>query len=430
MNSFRARLLVLLAALLVLALSVQYYLNYVNLRSVRANERLMIEQGQAIMAGVALGVNSISSNEYLDQIRKEAKQPLLDEPAGRVENVLLVDEDGNVRDSLDRQYSPSWDSDGFKRYVRVKEVPLPPLNSAVELTENMALPEGMTPAAQLKAGEPGAFYFPVETEKGRWYIIVVLGPASSLTSLVERQAFQSRLYTLAVLLATTLLTTIVVWRFTRPIKHLSTAARRVAAGDFAFRVPSENRRDEMGELTQLFNEMTLQLARTRELEVQLHQAEKAAVVGRLASAIAHEIRNPLNYINLTLDHLRANLAPEEPGKREAFGRLATQLKSEVARINTRITAFLNYSRPSKLDLRPLDLFATAKDALRIVEAQATETGIETRIEKEGEVPTVMGDAESLRSVMTNLIINGMQAIDGGGGRLSIRLSGEDSGRCL
>ncbi len=426
LNSFRVRLLLMLALLLALTLGVQYY---VNLRSVRANERLIVEQGQAIMAGVSLGVNSISSSEYLYQMREEARQPLLDEQAGRVKNVLLVDKDGNVQDSLDRQYAPSWNTDGSKRYVRVKDLPLPPLNSAIELaTENMGLPEGMAPAEQLKAGDPGAFYFPVETTKGRWYIIVVLGSASSLTNLLERQAFQSLLYTLAVLLATALLTTIVVWRFTRPLKHLSIAARRVAAGDFGFRVPSENRRDEMGELTQLFNEMTLQLARTRELEIQLHQAEKAAVVGRLASAIAHEIRNPLNYINLTLDHLRANFAPREADKHEAFARLAAQLKSEVARVNARITAFLNYSRPSKLDLRPLDLYATAKDALRIVEAQAAETGIETRIEKQGAVPVVMGDAESLRSVMTNLIINALQAIDGRHGSLSIRLSGEDSGR--
>ena len=64
--------------------------------------------------------------------------------------------------------------------------------------------------------------------------------------------------------------------------------------------------------------MTTQLARARELEAQLHEAEKGAVVGRLAAAIAHEIRNPLNYINLTLDHLRSSFAPEDAAKRETF----------------------------------------------------------------------------------------------------------------
>ncbi|HEY0430244.1 MAG TPA: hypothetical protein VGC61_00465, partial [Pyrinomonadaceae bacterium] len=65
-NSFRARLVLLLVVLLGLTLGVQYY---VNLRSVQRNARMLVAQEQAIMAGVALGVNSISSNKYLDEIR-------------------------------------------------------------------------------------------------------------------------------------------------------------------------------------------------------------------------------------------------------------------------------------------------------------------------------------------------------------------------
>ena len=118
----------------------------------------------------------------------------------------------------------------------------------------------------------------------------------------------------------------------------------------------------------------------------LNQAERSAVVGRLASAIAHEVRNPLNYINLTLDHLRTTLAPEDAGKRELFGRLTAQLKTEVARINTRISEFLKFTRPAKLELRPLDLRATVADALSLVEVQAEESGIETRIESNGDLP--------------------------------------------
>jgi signal transduction histidine kinase len=209
---------------------------------------------------------------------------------------------------------------------------------------------------------------------------------------------------------------------------LSDAARRVAAGDFDFRVHAASRRDEIGALAARFNEMIGGLGRTRELEAQLHQAEQSAVVGRLASAIAHEIRNPLNYINLTLDHLRTAFAPVDVKKRETFERLAVQLKVEVARINTRISEFLNYSRPSRLELRPLDLRALIEDALRIIEAEAAEHNIQTRIEQAGHVPPVLGDAESLRSVFTNLVINGVQAIDGQGGSLTIRLAPELAGR--
>jgi len=424
LNSFRARLILLLVVLLGLTLGVQYY---VNVRSVRRNAHMLVAQEQAIMAGVALGVNSISSREYLDKMQKEAKQPLLDQQAGRVKNVLVVDSDGNVQDSLNGDYAPTTNADGSTHYVRIKDVNLPPLNSAVGLAENATLPEGMSTATQLVAGDPGAFYFPVVTIKGRWYIIVVLGSANTLTNILERQASRSAFYTLMLLLATTLVTGLFVWRFTRPIKDLSMAAQGVAGGNFDVRVPAV-RNDEMGALAAAFNDMTAKLGRARELELQLHQVEKAAVVGRLAAAIAHEIRNPLNYINLTLDHLRSSFAPEDPEKRETFERLALQLKSEVGRINRHITDFLKYSRPSALELQSLDLRSEAEDALRVISAYATENGIETSVIQHGDVPYVVADKDSLHSVFTNLLINSVEAIDSQGGKVQIALTAEQPNR--
>jgi nitrogen fixation/metabolism regulation signal transduction histidine kinase len=262
--------------------------------------------------------------------------------------------------------------------------------------------------------------------RGRWYVFVALGRARAGTGMWNRQAARPLLYTLAVLLVAISFAALLVWRFTRPIEDLSAAARRVAAGDFNFHVPAAQRNDEMGQLARVFNEMINRLARTRELEAQLHQAEQSAVVGRLASAIAHEIRNPLNYINLTLDHLRSSLAPEDPQKRETFGRLASQLKTEVARINRHISDFLNYSRPARLDLQPLDLRAEIEDALRLVEVQASESNIKTHVRTTGEIPRALGDAESLRSAFTNLFINAVQAINGEGGQLIITLAAEEA----
>jgi signal transduction histidine kinase len=426
LNSFRVRLLLLLAALLVLTLAAQYY---VNLRAARTNTRFMLAQRQAILAGVSLGVESLSSGEYLDQMQDEAKQPLLRDQSGRVKNVIIVDEEGNIKDSLDKNQIPQVNPDSSTRFVQVKDISLPPLNSAVVLPpDNTPLPEGMNLVSEDRAGSAGAFYFPVETTKGRRYVIVVLDSANTMSAVFRRQARQALGYTLAVLLAMTCLTAIVVWRFTRPIQSLSVAARRIAGGDFSYRVPEMKRQDEMGELTELFNEMTVKLGRTRELEAQLYNAEKAVVVSRLASAIAHEIRNPLNYINLTLDHLQTTFAPDDPQKQKKFESLTRQLKSEVARINDRITEFLNYSRPPKLHPEPVDLEALARDALRIFEVQTAETGVEASVTTSGRVPQIVADPDSLHSALTNLIINGLQAMDGSGGRIEVALSGEDNGR--
>jgi len=425
LNSFRARLVLLLVVLLGLTLGVQYY---VNLRSVRRNAHMIVEQEQAIMAGLALGVSSIYSTKYLDQRRGDLREPVFDENTGRVINILVVDSEGLVQDSLVAAYSPRQNDEGIKSFVHLKDVPIPPLSPAVDLPDlNENLPPWFKGSAPSKPGEPGAFYVPVQTDKGRWYIIVVLDSANTLTNILERQTFRSALYTLLLLLGTTLVTGLFVWRFTRPIKDLSVAARRVANGDFDVRVPTD-RSDEMGALAAAFNEMIARLERMRELESQLHQVEKAAVVGRLAAAIAHEIRNPLNYINLTLDHLRSSFAPEDPSKRETFERLANQLKSEVARINRHITDFLKYSRPSALELEPLDLRSEAEDAMRVISAQAAESGIETSFKEENKVPLVVADKDSLRSVFTNLLINSLEAMDGEGGSIGITLAAEAGDR--
>jgi signal transduction histidine kinase len=422
-NSFRARLVLLLVVLLGLTLGVQYY---VNLQSVKRNAHMLVEQEQAIMAGVAMGVNSINSPKYLDQMRNELHEPLIDENTGRVRNVLVVNSDGNIEDSLVEDYSPHTNPDKTTGYVRITDVPLPPLTSAVELADiNNNLPPWLQGTAGARPGEPGAFYFPVETNKGRWYIIVVLDSANTLTSILERQTSRSAYYTLTLLLATTLVTGLFVWRFTRPVKRLSVAAQRVATGDFDVRVPTD-RNDEMGALAVAFNDMTAKLGSLRELETKLHQVEKAAVVGRLAAAIAHEIRNPLNYINLTLDHLRSSFAPEDPAKRETFERLANQLKSEVQRINRHITDFLKYSRPSTLELESLDLRVQAEDALRVIAGQAAERGVDTVLEADAKLPLVVADKDSLRSVFTNLLINSLEAIDGSGGTVGIKLMSEAS----
>lgn len=425
LNSFRIRLLLLLVLLLGLTLGVQYY---VNQRAVQTNAHLVVEQEQAIMAGVALGVNSINSRKYLDQMRNDLAEPVFDERTGRVKNVLVVDNGGLVQDSLISAYAPRENEDKSISHVHINDVPLPSLSKAVELTEvNETLPDWLNASSSPRPGEPGAFYFPIETTKGRWYIVVVLDSANTLTNILQRQATRSALYTLLLLLVTTLITGVFVWRFTRPIKQLSVAARRVATGDFDVRVPTV-RNDEMGALSAAFNDMTARLGRARELESQLHQVEKAAVVGRLAAAIAHEIRNPLNYINLTLDHLRSSFAPQGTSKRETFERLADQLKSEVARINRHITDFLKYSRPTALELQPLDLRVEAEDALRVVSGKAAEHGIETRVHEEGQLPLVMADKDSLRSMFTNLLINSVEAIDGQGGTVQIKLTAESPER--
>ncbi len=416
LNTFRGRLLVVLAFLLIATLGVQFYLNLVTQAK---NSDLSEAQTRALVAGITIGSNGITSSAYMEELIKRDDRTFFDEAvADRVKDVIIIDNNWSVNDSLNPEYAPRTDDSGLAVYKKLSELTdLPPLMEGKRLGNDLANFPNLKTEKNKNANDE-AHAVPIETSKGRWYVMVLLKNDKSQAAW---RAAQPLVYTLGVLLVSSLITFWLVWRFSRPITDLSDAARRVADGDLSVRVPNGSRHNELGRLTQNFNEMTAELAKKRDLEAQLQQAEKSAVVGRLGSAIAHEIRNPLNYINLTLDHLRSKYAPEEEEKRAKFEKLTSQLKDEVARINSQISDFLNYSRPATANLRSVDAREIVEDSLRIVEAQAAENGIKIGVVEHENVPQIMGDPEFLRSVFNNLFINAVQAMGSEGGRLSVKI---------
>ena len=416
-NTFRGKLLIILAFLLVTTLGVQFYLN---LRTENKNAEIRARQGQALVDGIALGANSLTSGDRLQDFVKREGQPFFDEKSTeRIRDIIVINPDWQVLDSLSDDYLPTEDENGEIKNLNLSDLKnLPPLSEGSRLGEDAGrFPNVNVASDEETDGEAHAI--PIQTSEGRFYIMVILKNDRKET--IQR-ATQPLIYTLLILLLSTAITIFLVWRFTRPIANLSNAARLVAEGDLSFRVPDANRNDEMGKLTAQFNEMTAELEKARQLESQLQRAEKSAVVGRLASAIAHEIRNPLNYINLSLDHLRSKFAPEDAEKRATFEQLTAQLKTEVGRINRQISDFLSYSRPANANLQPIDLKNVVEDSLRIVEAQAEEQNIKISLVEREDVPKILGDAEFLRSVFNNLFINAVQSMETTGGQLNVTIS--------
>lgn len=416
LNTFRGRLLVILALLLVATLGVQFYLNLVTQNE---NNQMNEEQSRALVAGITIGSNGITSNEYMQDILEKPGQQFLDEATKtKIRDVIIIDNNWQVRDSLNPDNIPTMSETGNVQYKRLTELTdLPPLMEGSRLGEDIAnFPNRKTPANKYLDDEAHAV--PIDTSDGRWYVMVLL---KNDRGLAAWRAARPLIYTLAVLLVSSLITFWLVFRFSRPISDIADAARQVADGDLSVRVPKGSRHNELGRLARNFNEMTAELEKKRELEAQLQQAEKSAVVGRLGSAIAHEIRNPLNYINLTLDHLRSKFSPAESEKRDQFAKLTLQLKSEVARINQQITDFLNYSRPATAKIAPISARAVVEESLRIVEAQAAECDIKIGVIEHENVPQVLGDPEFLRSVFNNLFINAVQAMGTEGGHLTVKI---------
>lgn len=417
-NTFRGRLLLILTLLLFATLGVQYYLNLVTQRE---NSDLRELQERAIVSAISVGFTSMTSKDFrVEDLMEQPDQPFLDQDAKeRIKDIIIIDEKWQVTDSLNPDYLPVADDNGAVTYKKLSDLTdLPPLMEGSRLGADLKnFPNQQ--AGPKSAATDEAHPIPIETSRGRWYVMVLLKNDENLAAW---RAARPLIFTLGILLVSTLITLYLVYRFSKPIADLSDGAREVAAGNLQVRVPGARRRDEIGRLVATFNEMASELEKKRDIEAQLQQAEKSAVVGRLGSAIAHEIRNPLNYINLTLDHLRTKYTPDDEAKAAKFYKLTGQLKGEVARINQQITDFLNYSRPTKADLHPTSGRDVIKASLRIIEPEAAEKNVTIGIVEQEDVPEIMADPEFLRSVFSNLFINAVQAMESrGGGHLNIKI---------
>jgi signal transduction histidine kinase len=233
-------------------------------------------------------------------------------------------------------------------------------------------------------------------------------------SQLSHEAFVSRLIaTLAVFAVGVLFSLYLAWSFSRPLGELTEAARRVAAGDLSVQVHPTGG-DEIASLSRTFNEMVEQLRENRLLEERLHFAERSTALGRLAAGVAHEIRNPLNFINLSIDHMRQRLWPAEPDRRADFERILDNMKSEISRLNRLVGDFLSFGKPMRLDPRPCALDEVLREVASLVEHKARDQAIAIALDAEPGLPRIVADPELLKTCFLNLMINAMDAMPGGG----------------
>ena len=201
-------------------------------------------------------------------------------------------------------------------------------------------------------------------------------------------------------------------RYTEPIHNVVTAARKVAAGDLNQSLPVD-RKDEIGDLTQSFNDMIRRLREQRRLEERLREAEHLSAVGQLSRGIAHEIRNPLNFISLCIDHIRTKYRPADGGQAESFDKLVESMKEEIHRLDRLVKDFLDYGKPLKLDIQPVSTEEFLSDMLQIVKAKAESDRIAI-VERYRALPRIPMDAELMKSCLFNLVTNAFQAMPDGG----------------
>jgi signal transduction histidine kinase len=396
--SFRSRLLIFVTIIVLATISALYFISRHLERRIAG---LVAEHIKAISVSVDLAQSSFPSGLYIDELlEKDGRITVGREESHIIHKILIVDADDKVINSAEPD-----DIDKTLRDALGDLKLLTPIKTT-----------SVTDAARM---EPElALTYPVETDVGKRRVIIVISP-HRLSEIVREESLE-RLFAvggLSILLI--LIISLVSWRFTRPIEELSKAALRVSSGDFDFSVPA-GQRDEMGALARAFNEMLAGLREKRELEEKLQRAERSALTGRVAAGIAHEIRNPLNFINLTIDFIRDKFAPAAETARADYTKLCDSVKDELARLNRMVSDFLNYGRPARLKLREVDARDLTEDVMSLVRAQADQQGVslsvleETGDEKESRDGHFKGDIEQLKTCFSNLAINAVQAMAGGG----------------
>jgi signal transduction histidine kinase len=241
----------------------------------------------------------------------------------------------------------------------------------------------------------------------------VRGEAEEVEELL-RQWYKQRLYwILSTMLAALLAVVYLAFLFTKPLDELVQGAEQVAQGNLSLSLPVRGS-DEMGRLAQTFNHMVERLRENRELQERLNEAEKLSLLGRFAATVAHEVRNSLNFINLSIDQIRAKHAGGEERAARDLQRNLGNIKDEISRLNRLVNDFLKAGRQAPPEMAPCNLKVTLEEALALVEKQAHRQEIAIAAELPADLPVFQADVAQMKTCFLNILTNAIQAMPRGG----------------
>jgi len=242
-------------------------------------------------------------------------------------------------------------------------------------------------------------------------------------ALAERVRGRSLALFLGVFAVGVVLSTGLASRFTRPIRKLDAGFRRLSEGDLDVRVDVGGK-DEIGRLSRALNEMAGKLRASRDQGRELMRREKLSALGRMAAGVAHDVRNPLHSIGLTLQHLRETARPVEDERATEFDRSLEIIRGEIHRLDKVVGSFLSFARSEQGEREPTDLGDLLRETELLVQKEAERRNVDLVLEIDAETPPVPADAEALRSAVLNLVLNSFEAMPEGG-KLVLGLTRED-----
>ncbi len=165
----------------------------------------------------------------------------------------------------------------------------------------------------------------------------------------------------------------------------------------------------------LYRNQNRHLAKMREMERRLHQAERLSAMGRLAAGVAHEIRNPLNAISMACQRLQKDNLPQLTGI----------IRDEIRRLNHIIEEFISFSRMRKPVLKNNDIVELLRQIVLLTEGEADSSRITIETDWRESPLMVLMDSDKIKQAIFNIVKNAMESISGSG---SITLSVEQESK--
>ncbi len=202
-------------------------------------------------------------------------------------------------------------------------------------------------------------------------------------------------------------------RVTRPVEELARAAQDVATGHWDTRVEVHGG-DEVAQLAESFNRMTAELQAQRE---RLVQTERVAAWRELARRLAHELKNPLFPLQLTVENLMRARTQSPDQFDEVFRESSTTLLAEISNLKTIIGRFSEFSKMPQPQLQTMQVNEILRGVVKLFEAQLQAPGREPivcKLELDENVGTIAADADLLHRAFSNLVLNAMDAMPHGG----------------
>ncbi|MEI6235671.1 MAG: ATP-binding protein [Planctomycetota bacterium] len=390
-------------------------LGWILAREMLAEVESRVESEQRFMLSVAASPGWPLGEESLRRIRNRAALPS-DEPQAEGASEFIVLQNGTSPLTTLARGKSDGRALGDALLDELKRRPeLEPLNEAIQrqrvqlaghdflmLSTSRAVRGPMTAPRRFFLLHP---YLEIEQAKNRTLRrIIALGAAGLASALA-----------LGLLLAH--------W-ISRPVRRLAAQVKRVSAAGLndaplpesdAENTALERAGGEIGELSRAFRSMMESL---RQSQIELLKNERLAATGKLAACVAHEIRNPLTSLRMTVQMLQSASQPSAtskpisgPNTQEAY----RVILDEIDRLSLAVEELMTFASPRPPQKIPSDLNALAADTLRFLERQLAHAKVRSTFEADPTLPSdLLVDPNKLRQVLVNLILNAMQAIVRGG----------------